>query len=221
MLSCGQNSANNEANATQTKESSSSVNKDYVELKPQFPCDKPVVIEFFAYHCPHCYRLSNEVAEWQKNKPEHVEFRSIATNLGDDNFNGFLIVHQAAQTLGVLDKAKQKLFERLHKEQKLIASEEDALNILISVGVDKDEGLKTLQDIKTIEKNIISDLKTMQAYKIVNVPTFLVNHRYKTGPDTIHKAQPSPVLDAEIEVMPTVSRLLDLDSECTKNNIEN
>ncbi len=51
--------------------------KDYVLLaKPQpTPAGKVEVIEFFSYHCIHCFNLEPSIAAWSKKLPKDVQFR--------------------------------------------------------------------------------------------------------------------------------------------------
>jgi len=51
--------------------------KDYELLaKPQpTPAGKVEVIEFFSYHCIHCFNLEPAIAAWAKKLPKDVQFR--------------------------------------------------------------------------------------------------------------------------------------------------
>lgn len=142
-------------------------------------CSEPVVIEFFAYQCPHCYTLEEHAKKWKEKNAGKVKFVAIPTHLGNKQFGAFLIVHQAANVLGILDEAMPKMFSRLHEEQKAFSSEEDAADFLATLGVSKDEALAALQDQENA-KNVLDDnFRLLAKYKIAGVPTILVNHRYK------------------------------------------
>ncbi len=142
-------------------------------------CEQPIVIEFFAYQCPHCYKLEKHVQEWKAKNAGKVKFVAIPTHLGNQQFGAFLIVHQAANVLGILDKAMPKMFSRLHEEQKGFSSEDEAAEFLASLGVSKEDALTALQDQENA-KNVLDDnFRLLAKYKVAGVPTLLVNHKYK------------------------------------------
>ncbi|MBV1908749.1 MAG: DsbA family protein [Kangiellaceae bacterium] len=142
-------------------------------------CESPIVIEFFAYQCPHCSTLEKFAKKWKDKNAGKVEFRAVPTHLGNQQFGSFLIVHQAAKVLGVLDKATPKLFSRIHDDQKAFASEQEAVDFLIALGVSKEDAVKTLQDQENSKNAIDDDFRLLAKYKIAGVPTILVNHRYQ------------------------------------------
>lgn len=142
-------------------------------------CSEPVVIEFFAYQCPHCYTLEEHAKNWKEKNAGKVKFVAIPTHLGNQQFGAFLIVHQAAEVLGILDKAMPKLFSRLHEEKKAFTSEDDAANFLASLGVSKEDALSTLRDKENADIAYTENYRLLAKYKIAGVPTILVNHRYK------------------------------------------
>ncbi len=142
-------------------------------------CSEPVVIEFFAYQCPHCYTLEEHAKKWKDKNAGKVKFVAIPTHLGNQQFGAFLIVHQAAEVLGILDKAMPKMFSRLHEEQKAFGSEDEAADFLATLGVSKDEALTALQDQENAKNALDDNFRLLAKYKIAGVPTILVNHRYK------------------------------------------
>lgn len=142
-------------------------------------CSEPVVIEFFAYQCPHCYSLEEHAKTWKERNAGKVKFVAIPTHLGNQQFGSFLIVHQAASVLGILDKAMPKMFSRLHEEKKAFASEDEAAEFLATLGVSKDEALTALQDQENSKNALDDNFRLLAKYKIAGVPTILVNHRYK------------------------------------------
>ncbi len=153
----------------------------FQEIEPLFECEEPVVIEFFAYHCPHCYNLEPAAEKWRKNNDGKVKFLSIPTTLGHDQLGSMLLVHHAAKKLGVLEKTQHALFERFHKEKKLFSSAEDAADFLAAQGADKAQALATLNDQEYMNQSIGADYDILMKYKISSVPQVLVNHRYLTN----------------------------------------
>jgi len=153
----------------------------FVEIEPLFECEEPVVIEFFAYHCPHCYNLEPAAEKWREKNKGKVKFLSVPTTLGYNEFGPYLLVHHAAKKLGVLEKAQHAIFERFHKEKKLFASPEDAAAFLASLGADEKEALEVLGDQEYMSKSIEADYELLSKYKVSSVPQVLVNHKYLTN----------------------------------------
>ena len=46
--------------------------------------EKPRVIEFFSYGCPHCYRFEPFVQAWLKTKPEDVSVLRVPVAFHDE-----------------------------------------------------------------------------------------------------------------------------------------
>ena len=151
----------------------------YETVESDEECTAPVVIEFFAYQCPHCYKLDEFAAAWQKNNAGEIQFRPIPTDLGNKNFGSYIIVHHAAAKLGLLETAIPALFERLHEQNKGFASLDDAVAFLVSMGASQQDAKQTIEDKETMDKSVQEDYRLLAKYKISGVPTVLVNHRYK------------------------------------------
>jgi len=178
----------------------------YEEVTPEFACESPVVIEFFAYQCPHCYSLEPAADAWRKKNAGRVKFISVPTHLGRQEFGSLLLVHHAADKLGVLDKAQHALFERVHKEKKLFGSPEEAADFLLAQGAtDRDEALAALNDQTAMAEVIEQGFQMMTKYKVTSVPRVLVNHQYMTD---ISRA------GGQNEVFELVDELLKKDHSC-------
>ena len=152
----------------------------FVEVKGEYACEAPVVVEFFAYQCPHCYALEPEAEAWRKKNAGKVKFVSVPTHLGRNEFGSLLLVHHAAEKLGVLEKTQHALFKRVHEEKKLFASPEDAADFLAAQGADREQALTALNDQEAMGKEIDADFQMMAKYKITSVPRVIVNHQYMT-----------------------------------------
>ena len=152
----------------------------FSEVEPQYACETPVVIEFFAYQCPHCYSLEPEAEKWRKKNKGKVKFISVPTHLGRDQFGSLLLVHHAADKLGVLEGVQPALFDRVHKEKKLFGTPEEAADFLAEHGANKDEAIAALNDRVAMGETINKDFEMMAKYKVTSVPRVIVNHRYMT-----------------------------------------
>ena len=182
----------------------------YQVVDQNFECEAPVVIEFFAYHCPHCYNLEPAAEKWRAKNADNggkVKFISVPTTLGHQQYGSMLLVHHAAKLLGVLDKTQHALFKRLHEEKKLFASPDEAAEFLIAQGADKDKALTILNDQKLMSDSIEQDFEYLRKYKVSSVPQVLVNHKYMTN---------ITAAGGHDEVFNVVDELLELDHNCVK-----
>jgi len=168
----GHDHSNAESNTTGEK---------YRVVEPQMECEVPVVYEFFAYHCPHCYNLEPAAEAWRKKNAGKVKFVPVPTHLGNMQMGSLLLVHHAADKLGILEKTQHALFERFHKERKLFASPEEAAEFLVKQGAKLEDATAVLADQAAIEEALKADYEKLRNYKITSVPQILVNHRYMTS----------------------------------------
>ena len=155
------------------------VDQPYDIVESDEACTEPVVIEFFAYQCPHCYTLEKHAEKWKSKNAGKVKFQSVPTHLGHKEFGVFLIVHQAAKNLNLLDKAIPMLFKRLHEDKKGFSSPEEAIAFLVSIGANEEAAKKAIEDDKAIKVGMDENFRLLAQYKIAGVPTILVNHRYQ------------------------------------------
>lgn len=177
----------------------------YREIEPQYDCKQPVVIEFYAYQCPHCYELEPSAEAWIKKNKDKVNFVSVPTHLGHEAFQVLLLVHNAAKKLGILDKTKPALFKRIHIDNKSFASPEAAAEFLAEQGANREEALAMLNNQDEIVAEIKKDFEMMTKYKITHVPQILVNHRYMTD---------ISLAGGRTEVFKQVDKMLKLPHSC-------
>jgi protein dithiol oxidoreductase (disulfide-forming) len=179
----------------------------YQIVEPQATCEKPVVIEFFAYHCPHCNDLEPAAAAWRKKNEGKVEFISVPTHLGHEQLGVMLLVHHAAKKLDVLENTQHALFKRFHEEKKLFASEEEVAQFLAAQGADLEKARIVLKDQAAISESIKPDFELLNKYKISSVPQVLVNHKYMTN---------ITIAGGHKEVFEVVDDVLKLENSCGK-----
>jgi thiol:disulfide interchange protein DsbA len=179
----------------------------YQVVESQATCEKPVVIEFFAYHCPHCNDLEPAAEAWRKKNAGKVEFISVPTHLGHEQLGVLLLVHHAAKKLDVLEKTQHALFKRFHEEKKLFGSEEEVAEFLAAQGADIEKARIVLKDQAAISESIKADFELLNKYKITSVPQVLVNHQYMTN---------ITIAGGHKEVFEVVDETLKLENSCNK-----
>jgi thiol:disulfide interchange protein DsbA len=154
----------------------------YDLVTPAHPTNDPSkveVIEFFWYGCPHCYHFEPYIKAWLKTKPDNVVFiRQPAV------FNAHWAAHAkaffTAESLGVLDKVHDDLYDAIQNKKEDLESEADLAKFFASHGVKEEEFHKAY-------KSFAVDAKMRQAealgpsYGIDGTPALVVNGKYRIG----------------------------------------
>jgi thiol:disulfide interchange protein DsbA len=151
-------------------------------LEPLDTCDKPTVIEFFAYQCPHCFTLEEHTQKWKKSLASDVDFIAVPTDLGRQEFVAFLAIHHSAKELGVLPVIQDKLFGILHRKEAGFADFNGVIDMFVAAGIDRAKATATLQNETLIRGKLMEGFEMMKRYKITSVPQVLVNYQYLTSP---------------------------------------
>jgi thiol:disulfide interchange protein DsbA len=154
----------------------------YEELTAPQPTanpDKIEVIEFFWYGCPHCFQFEPHIKEWAENKPDNVEFVTMAPPL-----NPAWKVHSqafyAAEVLGLLDQFHEAMFNAIHRERKAMRKPKDIGKLVDSLGHDGDKFVKTMKSFN-VDAKIRQSLQKARDVNISSVPTVIVNGKYRTS----------------------------------------
>ncbi len=200
----------NEIKLAEPKLSNFSLLKDepFDRIESDEACEAPVVMEFFAYQCPHCYTLETQAKKWKDANKGKVNFVAIPTHLGREEFGSFLIIHHAANQLGLLDKATPALFDRIHNQKKGFSSPDEAINFLVTLGANQENAKAAIESDEKIKTAIDESFRLLSKYKIAGVPTIIVNHKYQFD---VTKA------GGYDKVFEIVDQTLKLASNCSKN----
>ncbi len=151
-------------------------------VQPPHPVTDPSkieVIEFFWYGCPHCYHFEPYLKDWLKTKPNYVVFiRQPAI------FNAHWAAHAkaffTAESLGVLDKVHDDLFDAIQNKKETLESEADLANFFVAHGVKE-------EDFHKAYKSFAVDAKMRQAetlapsYGVDGTPAMVINGKYRIG----------------------------------------
>jgi thiol:disulfide interchange protein DsbA len=163
------------------------VGKDYIPVKVDSrnvlatpTANKPLVIEFFWYGCPHCYHM------------EPLVKKLIADRKGDFTYKRYPVVfphwesgaklYFTIEAMGLVDKLHDKIFYTI-QEKKLNIMDDKLLRdaFLKSEGIDV---VKFNQVYNSFGVNLkMNEAKAYPiSYKIDSSPTFVVNNLYEINP---------------------------------------
>ena len=163
--------------------------KHYQRLMPTQPtvggADKIEVAEFFWYGCPHCLDFEPYINQWDAEKPAGVRFVRIPAM-----WNGMLKLHaQLFYTQEVLARNgiikdgpafHQAVFQAYHGQGNRLMSEAAIQKLFERFGVSADDFERTWGSFEVAQKLRVGE-DLARRYSIANVPTVVVNGKYRTG----------------------------------------
>lgn len=148
--------------------------------------EQPKVVEFFSYGCPHCFDFEPHVAAWISTKPAEIEVLRVPVTFGRAAWGFYAQAYYLAEALKVLDKTHTALFDRIHKEGKEFASEDDMLAFFEAQGIPAETAKKTLKSF-SVQSKLKQAEHLAKKFQILSVPAFVVNDQAQVlmkGPET-------------------------------------
>jgi len=160
----------------------------YVRMVPTQPtvggADKIEVAEFFWYGCPHCYDFEPIINKWSENKAANVRFVRIPAM-----WNALVKLHarlyyteEVLVRNGVIKKPalfRDTVFQEYNRGNRMTTDTAIA-KVFERFGVSADEFGRTWNSFEVNQKlRVAEDLA--RRYSIANVPTIVVNGKYRTG----------------------------------------
>jgi protein dithiol oxidoreductase (disulfide-forming) len=76
------------------------------------------VVEMFNFVCPACASFQPLIGSWKKTLPADVRFTYVPAAFGG-NWDQYVRAFYASQTMGIADKAHEKVYDAIHLEGKL------------------------------------------------------------------------------------------------------
>lgn len=159
---------------------------EWKEDQHYFVIDPPVatsapgkveVLEAFSYACPHCAHFQPYADQIKAKLPTQATFAYLPV-VFNPSWEPFARAYYAAQSMGVLNKTHQAIFDALHRDKKPLRSLEDIGAFVATVGVDEKHFLSTAKSF-VVEGNLAKGQKNLGAYGIDSTPTVIVNGKYR------------------------------------------
>lgn len=155
----------------------------YERISPAQPTTAPdgkiEVAELFWYGCPHCFRFEPYIKTWLKNKSDRIVFTRIPAIL-NPKWETHARVFYAAEALGIGEKIHAPFFNALHVDRQQLYQEEDILEFMQDMGIDKKKFSDAMHSF-AVSSKIRRAKKLGQAYKVHGVPSIVVNGKYLTS----------------------------------------
>jgi thiol:disulfide interchange protein DsbA len=180
---------------------------EYVQLASPQPVQavgkKVEVVEFFMYHCPHCYVLEPYLAEWVKKQGDKILFKRVHMPYSGAN-DPEAHLYLTLEAMGKLEEMHSKVFNAIHVERIRMSKDEVVIDWAAKNGLDKGKFTEAWNSF-----GVLTKLKrlpaVLNAYKIDSVPTLVVDGRYMTSPslvDAANKGMPEGALSkATVQVL--------------------
>ncbi|SHH15350.1 thiol:disulfide interchange protein DsbA/DsbL [Massilia sp. CF038] len=169
--------------------------------------NKVEVLEFFAYHCPHCYVIESDTAAWIKKQGSNIHFRRIAYPFqgpSDPETHLFLTL----EAMGKADEVSPKVFRAMHVERQRLIKDDAILEwVKKSSGLDNAKFLEAWNSFGVLTK-LKQMPKIVNLYGINGTPTFVVDGKYVTSPSIVGAANPAIGEQAVAVTMSTLDFLV-------------
>ena len=160
---------------------------DYVEIpngQPYAPLNGNIeVAEVFGYTCPHCAQFEPLITAWKRKQPADVRVIPVPAAFG-----GYWVTYAraffAAETLGVLEKSHDAMFNALHVQRSLglDAKPEQIGAFYAQYGVDAKTFASTMQSFG-VETKLNRAKQFAMRTKIEGTPSIVVNGKYTVSVD--------------------------------------
>jgi thiol:disulfide interchange protein DsbA len=156
----------------------------YSELKParQPAQDGVEVREFFSYGCPHCFTFMPLFEAWKKTAPEQVKVVRTPV-IFQESWKPLAEAYYVAESLGVLDKIHQPLFEAIHVKNRRFKTREDLVEFFVAQGVPRQQAADAFGSFR-VDMLIRQSHQAMRDHRIDSTPTVVVNGKYVVSPRT-------------------------------------
>ncbi|GAA0811440.1 DsbA family protein [Colwellia asteriadis] len=155
---------------------------------------KKEVREYFSVYCGHCFKFEPVMHEIKKELPEdtvfernHVDFLRGASPQIQQMVTKATVV---AEHFDNTDKLIGALFNYVHVQRAVIASEKDVRNIFVLNGADGEKFDKLMNSFNVNSKaKLLKKNQQTMADKgaLTGVPTVIVNGKYRINPSELDR----------------------------------
>lgn len=154
--------------------------EDYSQISPPQPGGtdgKVQVVEMFWYGCPHCFEFEPTLKDWEKSKPEHVEFIKMPAIFNNPRWELHAAAFYTAEVLGVMDKFHAPFFSAIHTRNQRMASKDEVKEFFAGIGVDGKTFDATI-DSFAVQTKVRRAADMSRKYGLSGVPAMVVNGKY-------------------------------------------
>lgn len=139
--------------------------------------NKPEVVEFFSYGCPHCEHLEPALNAWYESNKERVDFKRVPAQWSG-YFKLLGRLYFTLDELGVAKTHSDAVFAYIHERRKPLRKESQIFSFAEQELGLEPEKFKTVWNSNKVRTRMQDADKALRAYKVSGVPAILVNQRY-------------------------------------------
>lgn len=156
--------------------------KDYLVVS-QAPVQgnaKPaVILEFFSYGCPWCYKIDVPFNKWAKVLESNKQVTKVPVVFKPE-WALYAKAYYTANTLALSDKLSPLLFKAIQDEKKPLNSKQAMIDFFVAHGVDREIAKSAFENSPTIDMKVTEGMSLMAHYQINAIPAFVIHNKYKT-----------------------------------------
>ncbi len=143
-----------------------------------------IVYEFFGYRCPHCANFQHYMRDLKKRLPKYAKIVLVPVGF-NPSWKVFSQSYYTAQTMGILDKSHQAMFDALHKEHVKFRSLEDIAQWYAkNFGIDKAKFLSTANSFMV--DGLVTRANNMAAkMKVASTPKLVIDGKFDPVPKVL------------------------------------
>ena len=160
----------------------------HYEVVGKVATEKPTVTEFFSLFCGHCYQFESMLSLYKGGLKEGTQFeKSHVDYIPRDNKAvsfGIVKAFLSMKSLNVEKELIPAFFKHIHAEMKPIETEKTIKEIFMANGVAAADFDKAYMS-KKVEADANKMIALWQEKKITNVPTMVVNGKYKINMQSV------------------------------------
>ena len=154
--------------------------QDYLPIEPAKPTsgDQVVVTEVFSYACPHCAEFQPYANELKNKLPKGVKF-DLLPAVFNAMWEPYARAFYTAQSMGLVDKTHQALFDAIHRDHQPLRSIQDLANLFYAnYGANPGEFLSTATSF-VIEGEMAAGNQKVRDWQVDATPTLIVDGKYR------------------------------------------
>ncbi len=141
------------------------------------------VTEYFTYICPGCAKLEANLKKWLKTKSADIQFIKIPMAFSSKTLQIQAKGYYVAKHFEKDAEYSRVMFRNIQKKHMPMRTEESIVELLVSLGIDKSVAAETMKSFALDIQLQANEEKTIKN-KIFEMPTFVVNYKYKVNPKT-------------------------------------
>ena len=154
--------------------------KDYQRINPPVPTSDPariVVMQFFSYQCPHCYKFEKPYAAWAAKLPADVKSERAAVSIGHA---GWVPAAQAFYALSAMKKVPaidDAFFGAIHGQRLGLTDEAGIAAWVAKQGIDRAEFEKMYRSF-SVGLQVRRADELSRKVRLPSVPTIVIDGKY-------------------------------------------